>query len=395
MWKIKYYFKILLNSTRKDGFTNTIKKLVTKYQFGPTKKYTVEFSHFLNEINYSKKIALVFSVVLYEKQMNQRSVNCAKYLAAAGYTVFFIPWQWTPNHILQDAFKLVDERIYCVPLYSLEIDKLSNYVELMAIYTLAAMFTNQIAYSLKQLSAKIYYDIYDDWEEFEQVGMADWYCGPAQEQQLIQMADVVSVVSPVLKHKFVQYRPDIVLSPNGFDLATVGSANFEIVSAPQQMIVIGYFGHLTAKWINWEFIFYLAKLPQVKVEIIGNGILDGLARQFREHNIKYWGVVPAAELYTYVQNWHFGLVPFKYNKLSAAVDPIKIYEYLYYGLTSLVTGVSHVATYPNTLVIDEAEQFELTRQQLLKNFKQANTQAVRNFLAKNTWQQQFAKIFLS
>lgn len=392
--KFFHYIKVLINSVYKDGYKATFKKMLTKYRPGLENTYAESISLLMQNFTSEDKIAIIFTVVLYEKEMNQRSINCAKYFAENDYKVLFVPWQWSPNHVIKDAFLEVDQNIYCVPLHAVQhLNSWGVYSELQCVIAMPSNFIRKlISNNLKSDKLKTYYDIYDDWEEFSRVGMADWYCGLEDEQKLIAECDIVSAVSPVLITKFDRVRQDIVLSHNGYATEVVGVGNRNIVKSPQQnKITIGYFGHLTSKWINWEFVFKLALIENVRIEVIGNGALNALERQFKQHGIKYWGVVPANELYQYVSNWHFGLVPFKDNLLCNAVDPIKIYEYLYYGLTCLATGIPHLGEYPNTIICDELSNID--EDFLIKNWGKNTEEEVTVFLEQHTWDKQFNLIF--
>ncbi len=51
------------------------------------------------------------------------------------------------------------------------------------------------------------------------------------------------------------------------------------------------------------------------------------------------------------------MIPFKSGRLSEAVDPIKIYEYFYFGLPVIVTGIKHLEQYPNVRVVSNPGMF--------------------------------------
>ena len=385
------YSKVLYYSLRRDGMQKTFGKLFTKYSPCAQRKYKMQYEQFVRKISLNAKIAVLFTSVLYEKDMNQRPINCSKYLVSKGYTVLFILWRWSPNHVVDGAFTEVDRKTFFLPLYSLDLSQLTSVKEIIGICAMVNPFLTGLMQQIKQFGGKTYYDIYDDWENFKRVGFADWYPGRAGEEQLITIVDKVSAVTKSLADKFREVRRDIIISPNGFDFDVVGRDNRSIAKPINDEIVIGYFGHLTSKWINWQFVFNLAKINKVRVEIIGNEEQPPLLAEFKRYGIRFHGRVPANELYLHVKGWHFGLAPFITSQISVAVDPIKIYEYLYYGLTCLVTGIPHLQDYPNTLYFNDTD--ELSYQYLADNHNFSNSKCVDKFLETNTWDKQFNKLF--
>jgi len=200
-------------------------------------------------------------------------------------------------------------------------------------------------------------------------------------------------VTKHLASKFESVRPDVIISPNGYASEVIGKNNRDIVRPIADQVVVGYFGHLTSQWINWPFVFRLSQVEKVKIEVIGNGVWPGLLKEFRRYGITYHGIVPVDQLHRYVRSWHFGLVPFKTRLLSSSADPIKVYEYIYYGLTCLVTGVPHLKEYPNCLFFedDETPGYRF----LFDHYRLSDKAETDRFLQANTWEKQFDKLFAS
>jgi hypothetical protein len=89
----------------------------------------------------------------------------------------------------------------------------------------------------------------------------------------------------------------------------------------------------------------------LRFEIIGYGAPDWVTRRAASmSNVRLCGKVPPIELVNYVRGWDGAMIPFKNGTLADAVDPIKIYEYLYWGLPVVVTGIRHLAACPMTIV---------------------------------------------
>src|SRR4029077_18073323 len=74
-------------------------------------------------------------------------------------------------------------------------------------------------------------------------------------------------------------------------------------------------------------------------------------------NIRLVGIVPQNELHRYARNWWAAMIPFQPSSVSAAVDPLKIYEYLHLGLPTAVTGISGIANCPLVQYANDREGF--------------------------------------
>lgn len=152
--------------------------------------------------------------------------------------------------------------------------------------------------------------------------------------------------------------------------------------------LIGYFGHLTEAWFDWDVVFSLAsQLPNHKFEIIGYGEPDWVHEKVAHfENIKLVGKVHPSELHAYVSRWSVGIIPFIQSTLSDAVDPIKVYEYLYFGIPVVVTGIGHLKEYPKTYFATKSNIQEKIIQAISEK---TNSDDLEEFLEQTTWEARF------
>ena len=76
--------------------------------------------------------------------------------------------------------------------------------------------------------------------------------------------------------------------------------------------------------------------------------------------------------------------------LAKAVDPIKIYEYIFMGLPTIVSGIKHLSSYPNTFVIETVGEFEKIVEKIT-----IDSNIIKNadsFLENSTWEARFEKM---
>jgi len=211
-------------------------------------------------------------------------------------------------------------------------------------------------------------------------------------------------VSQPLIEKFLPLRSDIYLSPNGYSSALLGEKHLNIAYQKQVRkgeMHLGYFGYLADAWFDWDFLYkllILAERNHIKLflHLIGYGEpdLNEKLAGFMEQ-VHFHGKVHPSELYKYAKDWDAALICFKSGKLSETVDPIKVYEYLYFGLPIIVKGIEHLKDFPSTHVVaDEFHALEVItalHDAGLKGGREM-TPAAERMLARSTWEQRFTDL---
>jgi glycosyltransferase involved in cell wall biosynthesis len=234
----------------------------------------------------------------------------------------------------------------------------------------------------------------DDWEEFHRSGEAPWYSA-AVEREMVVLAGTVTAVSDRLAQKFAHLRSDITIVRNGYDPAALGCRQFAAArTPPERPKVVGYFGHLSDAWFDWEAVWEAArKLPDVEFELIGYGLSDrSRARLGDFANIRFVGLVAQNDLARYARKWWAGMIPFRPSALSAAVDPLKVYEYLHFGLPTVVTGVSGIAGYPLVQFAADRSAFVSALDQVQSRPSEQSLSEVAEFLKACVWEERLAKL---
>ena len=312
----------------------------------------------------------------------------------------YVPWQWGEQDTLKTSNGEVYPGVFQVSLYDyialqtvLPASKCSNGIFFI---TFPAQALLDAARSVRSKGYTVVYDIMDDWAEFKKVGQAPWHSDILETQAVLE-SDIVSAVSQPLRVKFDTLRTDIQVIGNGFSPSVLGDARNVggRTLDPHYKIVAGYFGHLTDAWFDWGAILELAaSRPDILFELIGYGASDGCLQAAR--SLKNVSLVPPtrpSDLKKYANRWNVGLIPFKPGPLARAVDPIKIYEYLYMGLPVVVTGISHLAKYPGTCFVETSVDLAsaITQQAAAQKLLQGDA-AVGEFLAQATWRARFDRL---
>jgi O-antigen biosynthesis protein len=416
-WKIlvrlQYFYKyrvirypyIFLKTWRKEGIAKAIQLSFNKLFHGSKKNKSepsMDFFKILNSIRSEDYtgVAIVPSGFEFDELYNQRTINLAKYLGEQNFLVFYVPWQWSKDEEMKLSYQEVYKNVYQIPMYDFlsganQLTVFKDIKDKFMFITIPSKHFYDVIFPLKKQGFSIIYDIMDDWEEFSKVSQAPWY-DKIIEEAVVVNSDAIFAVSDSLVKKFLHLRSDIEINGNGLNMSLLG--NYPNISrkveSEDKKIHIGYFGHLTESWFNWELIFeLLEKNPNITLHVIGYGESDFIRKRiFERKNIIYYGKVSPSDLYKYVQKWHLGIIPFKSTKLSEGVDPIKIYEYLYFGLPTIVTGIPHLSNYP--YVFYSSDDINDLNEKILKQYNKViydgtEYEKIEEFLSNCYWEKRF------
>lgn len=381
--------------------TYVSRQLAKKYNQGivasSTEQAKPQLKPWLAQACVATKVAVVPCAFEFDELVNQRPINAAKYLAKEGYLVIYVVWQWQASDQLTRE-QQVHPNVWQVPLY--EFLALADAITpppqpSLFLMTFPAAIFMPAADVLRKKSFALVYDIMDEWQAFSLLGQAPWY-DEGTELELINKADLVTCVSPPLQDKFAHLRQDIMVSGNGYTASVNGEQHYLLARhnrSQASALRVGYFGHLTDAWFDWELILTTAEQrPELTFDIIGYGEPEWVIKRLEKiSNVILHGKIPPADLHRYVKDWAVALIPFKAGTLAQAVDPIKIYEYLFYGLPTVVTGISFLASYPSTYVADNnGPSFIAALDAALAD--QVSVPVLEEFLAKSTWDALFSSV---
>ncbi|WP_432732495.1 hypothetical protein R0381_000940 [Jeongeupia wiesaeckerbachi] len=165
---------------------------------------------------------------------------------------------------------------------------------------------------------KSFLDIMDDFSEF--------YSGLSaksmrqRELELIDVVDRVYVSAESLGHRVSQRQRQPVLLPNAYQMDRVK----DLTSIERNHAVIGYVGTI-ADWFDWDIVCEMARaMPDKRVKIIGplrTSIPNDLP-----NNVELHPECSLTQAIVETSRFGVGIIPFRRNKLTSSVDPIKFYE---------------------------------------------------------------------
>jgi glycosyltransferase involved in cell wall biosynthesis len=237
---------------------------------------------------------------------------------------------------------------------------------------------------------KIYYCV-DEWTQYPGLSPAHW---KAMEEELIDCVDGFVATSRDLEKKGQRCLATLYL-PHGVDFEHFHRDKEALEPVPELEAlprpIVGFFG-LIAEWIDLERIAALSRaFPRLSFVLIGKSVVSMECLSGRE-NVHYLGPMPYAELPRYARYFDVGLIPFLRNKLTEAVNPLKLLEYYALGLPVLATRLPELeaAVGPIHLASSEAE-FREGLEKALSN-PNSDAEAAIAVARGNTWRQRAEKL---
>lgn len=244
---------------------------------------------------------------------------------------------------------------------------------------------------LKGSGWRTVYEVRDEMEDFNRVGYSKWF-DPELERQVVNRVDRIITVSPRLAEKMqiisrgtieavvVQNAAPPALICKGLPLRTL-----EVAREREQHRIIGYIGHLTDSWFDWDLLIRTAlNYPELHFEIIGHGIPGSLELP---ENIDYLGPRHHDEFIEISRRWIAGLIPFQETPLTYAVDPNKVYEYLAVGLRTVTAPMGAVATCPSTYIYETPEEFPVALHKAVSDeFTEDEVASVNAYIESAGWE---------
>lgn len=345
----------------------------------------------------SERIIIMLSSTPFRQIYNQRPLNLAKKFAKRDYSVIFVSWQWSPEEIIPSSYEEVYKGIFQIPFYDFMDfygDDIFEFREKIFYITFPLYDLFPVIRTLRAKGFKIVYDIMDDWEGFKEVGQAPWYEKKAEERILLE-SDFVFAVKKYLKDKFNHLRSDIIVIGNGYDESLLGEdARFIAGTAiDDKSFTVGYYGWLSEARFDWEFVLGLAEnFKDLRIQLIGYALSEKMKSRLEEFkNIEYIGEVEPSALKNYVSKWNIGMIPFKEQAISKGADPLKVYEYTYFGLPTITKGLYELNSNPLLMDFSISAKFKeilekFNSREKINDFRQKHIEKIKEFLERTSWE---------
>ncbi|WP_434705767.1 glycosyl transferase [Pseudomonas sp. Z1-12] len=212
-----------------------------------------------------------------------------------------------------------------------------------------------------------------------------------RQAQLIRRVGTVLASSNPLRDKLLGITAPVALALNACDLHGLVPVERLDLGAKQQ--VLGYVGTL-GRWFDWDLVIALARVnPGNLIRLIGPVFTPPPCAL--PANIELLPECSHASAIAAMARFSVGLIPFKHNRLTASVDPIKYYEYRALGLPVISTRFGEMALRdrePGVWIVEEGTDLRKTVVEALAS--QSDCSAVQQFREAHRWAQRFSAINL-
>lgn len=253
-------------------------------------------------------------------------------------------------------------------------------------------------------SIPVIYDVMDLWDDFSVLPWGD----SCTEALYFEHSDAVSVVSTAL----LRGLPTNVkgyLVPNAIDDSFLRRL-FALdrrwsVSGLHRKSVLSM-GTMWGSWFDWDIVFGLVD-NLIDYEFVFIGSMrpapderdgDSIDRQLGElrarknviliDEISHDGLVP------WLCSADIGIVPFKNNALTAAVSPLKVFEYLAAGCIVVSSPMPDIRTYPGVFMASSVKEFvRMVEENDPSMLRSVDRRAIRRFCEANTWSARLRQLY--
>ena len=175
---------------------------------------------------------------------------------------------------------------------------------------------------------------------------------------------------------------------HGVDLAHFGQPACESLAVMKSIPAprIGYFGLFDGRSDQALLETLADSMPETSIVIAGHTEGTFSALRARD-NVNFLGPLPYADLPALVAGLDALILPYKVDRLSEALSPLKLKEYLATGLPVISTPIAAALELDDYLMIEStAESWRSTLLEVLNDSEKRDQTPVRRFLETESWE---------
>jgi glycosyltransferase involved in cell wall biosynthesis len=155
--------------------------------------------------------------------------------------------------------------------------------------------------------------------------------------------------------------------------------------------IVGFFG-LVSEWVDQELLVKLAEaIPTATIALLGKEDVD-VSRLRAAANIARLGPRSFDVLPDYAAHFDAGIIPFRVNELTRAVNPIKLREMLAAGCAVVTTNLPEAETLAGrvphgglTVARDQDSFVSAVKRHVAEGWTADQRRAVSNSMRHETW----------
>ncbi|HSI11446.1 MAG TPA: glycosyltransferase [Chthoniobacter sp.] len=218
------------------------------------------------------------------------------------------------------------------------------------------------------------------------------------EGTITKAARLVFATAQTLRDRMAAMHPKAILLPNACSMDTCQAAD-EDTAVPEKLRgvsrpVIGCLGTY-----DWRFDVQLVEgaarlLPDCTFALAGrvNQSQEAqMSRLLQLPNVLHLGSLTYEEGHHHVAHFDIGLIPFVEGPMGDAINPVKMYMYLAFGLPVIATDIAECARHADWVTtVRTPEQFAAAVRSIQESNSPAQAESRRTFARQNRWEDRAA-----
>jgi len=357
-----------------------------KRQFSSKRYSPFQIRRILNRRNY-KKIIFYPSPILWDVPLFQRPHQIFKELSKRGYLIFFLSPD--PKADRAEPLMEINENLYLIKdidmLYCLKDEPIVLWITWTPNIVCKEFFPNGI-------------EVYDWIDELDIFGYYSKFM-EIDHRKLLHRADVVLATSDSLLEEAKTLRSDALLVPNG---VKIGDFRVEGDFIPEDMAsilangkpVIGFYGLLGDWRLDYDLLNYLcSECGDLNFVLIGP-CYDGSTKKLKgSDNLFLLGPKKYEELKYYLKHFDVAMIPYKVDRITNSVFPVKLCEYMAGGKPVVTTNMKECRKFKSVLVSESREDFiQHIRKALLLKDNSDYLKVLSEEAYSNRWEERVDRI---
>jgi glycosyltransferase involved in cell wall biosynthesis len=333
----------------------------------------------------------------------QRSHQLARAFARLGHPTYFAErWKYPPELLRPGgvaARDFVGARTLEDNLHLLRVPpgELFGLIDANMFDWAAAWFPHQLHFMPKRRQTRLLYELIDDLSLMP--GMPKYW--RRLHERAAKEADVVAGTADDLVAQLRAIGSDVLECPNGVALedwvrSETSAVPDDLAAARAHQAVVCYYGTLS-RWFDWESWNYAAaQRPEFAFVLIGPidaECQSNVDSSVMPKNMFYLGPKPYESLPAYMQHVDVATIPFVLSKLTHAVSPVKLFEYMAAGKPIVASRMREIEKYRSVFLADNPQQFVAQLDVALRAKSDPLYQAQLQMEARqNTWAERATRL---
>jgi len=196
------------------------------------------------------------------------------------------------------------------------------------------------------------YECLDDYNELCKSPIISKEKIKIRDRELVKRAKIVFTTAQFLYERNKKYNNNTFYIPNGVDLKSFQPLCGKESSVPKDLKNIpeprfGFVGNLNDAYVDCSMLIETAKANyNWSFVFIGPVTRSRRTKKLRRlSNVYFLGFKQYDELPKYLRAFNAGMIPFRINKITLCLNPLKLYEYMAAGCPIVSTNIPEVRKY--------------------------------------------------